>query len=48
MKTELRINEIMLEKNVSRNDAEDLFEDEVCERYGTNNLDLAKAMFNAD
>lgn len=38
----------MLEKNVNRNVAEIMFENEICERYGTDDLDLAKAMFNTN
>lgn len=48
MRTELRINEIMLEKNVDRNTAETLFEQEVIEKYDVKDIEVAKALFTTN
>lgn len=48
MKKEIRISEIMKEYRVDRDTAEAMFEEELKNRYGTNDLKLATEMFYAD
>lgn len=48
MKKEIRIKEIMKNFNVERDVAETMFLEEICEKYGTDNAELAEAMFNTD
>lgn len=48
MRTEFRINEIMEKQNVDRDTAETLFELEICDKYKTNDVDVAKCMFDTD
>ena len=45
---ELRISEIMVEQECSADVAEWIFFDEIEEKYGTDNGDVAEAMFLAD
>lgn len=48
MKREFRINQIMAEKEISRDLAEIFFTSEICERYGTKNIVLAEEMYEHD
>lgn len=48
MKKELRINEIMKKFGVEHDVVEAMFQDEICEKYGTDNVQLAEAMFDTD
>lgn len=48
MNKELWINKIMEEQNVDRDVAETLFEIEICEKYGTEDVVVAEALFNTE
>lgn len=48
MKKELRINEIMREFNVDYDTANAKFQEEICNKYGTDDLKLAEEMFYTD
>ena len=45
---ELRIMEIMDELSCDHDVAESMFLDEMCDKYETDNIDVAEAMFYAD
>ena len=45
---ELRIAEIMDEHGCDHDVAESLFIDEICDKYETDDIDVAEAMFYAD
>lgn len=46
MKKELKITAIMRDCQVNRKKAEEIFNKEICERFHTNDIKLAEAMFN--
>lgn len=48
MKKELRINEIMREFNVGYDTAKAKFQEEICNKYGTDVLKLSEEMFYTD
>ena len=45
---ELRIMEIMDELNCDHDAAESMFLDEICDKYATDDIDVAETMFYAD
>lgn len=48
MDKEMRISEIMYEQGCDEDVAEQLFYDEICEKYDTDDFDLAEALFFAE
>lgn len=45
---ELRINEIMEDMKCDHDVAESMFLDEICDKYDTDDVDVAETMFYAD
>ena len=45
---ELRINEIMEDMKCDYDVAESMFLDEICDKYATDDVDVAETMFYAD
>lgn len=45
---EQRIAEIMSEKQIEYDIAESIFIDEICNKYGTDDCDIAESLFESD
>ena len=45
---EQRIAEIMSENQVEYDTAESIFLDEICDKYGTDDCDIAESLFESD
>lgn len=45
---EQRIAEIMLENQIEYDVAESIFLDEICNKYGTDECDIAESLFESD
>lgn len=48
MKRDIRITQIANNLGISKEEAEKIFREEICEKYGTENLELAEMIYRSD